>query len=120
METKNEYRKVLVPVDGSDSSFHALEQAFQFSSTEKSWITVVCVAPDYEGDLDTLAVPQQRISQFDRLGRPARLTQLAAGQNGLAGRLVRYGETARTSLDADRIQVVLDSHARQRAPDGHG
>ncbi|MDD5759619.1 MAG: universal stress protein [Desulfobulbaceae bacterium] len=55
MAIKKEYRKVLVPLDGSESSFHALKQAFQFSSTEKSWITVVCVAPDYEGDLDTLA-----------------------------------------------------------------
>jgi nucleotide-binding universal stress UspA family protein len=54
MEIKKEFRKVLVPVDGSESSFHALEQAFQFSSTEKSWITVVCVAPYYQGDLDTL------------------------------------------------------------------
>ncbi len=54
METKNEYRKVLVPVDGSDSSFHALEQAFQFSPTDKSWVTVVCVAPYYQGDFDTL------------------------------------------------------------------
>lgn len=53
MEPK-EYRQVLVPVDGSDSSFHALEQAFQFSSIEKSWITVVCVAPYYQGDLRTL------------------------------------------------------------------
>lgn len=54
MELNKMYREVLVPVDGSDSSFNALEQAFQFSSTDKSWITVACVAPYYQGDLDTL------------------------------------------------------------------
>jgi nucleotide-binding universal stress UspA family protein len=54
MELNDKYRKVLVPVDGSDSSFHALEQAFQFSSPEKNWVTVACVAPYYQGDLDTL------------------------------------------------------------------
>lgn len=56
MELNDTYREVLVPVDGSDSSLHALEQAFQFSSTDKSWITVTCVTPHYHGDLDTLVV----------------------------------------------------------------
>jgi len=56
MELNEKYRDVLVPVDGSDSSYHALEQAFQFSSPGKSWITVACVAPYYKGDLDTLVV----------------------------------------------------------------
>ena len=66
MEMNKEYRKVLVPIDGSESSFHALKQAFQFSSTEKSWITVVCVAPDYEGDLDTLASGNNILQEMRR------------------------------------------------------
>lgn len=66
MNKKKEYRKVLVPIDGSASGFHALEQAFQFSSTEKSWIMVVCVAPDYEGDLDTLVVGDNILKEMRR------------------------------------------------------
>lgn len=50
------YRKMLVAIDGSESSFHALREAFRLAEKERSWITVVCVIPSYEGDLDLLAV----------------------------------------------------------------
>jgi len=49
-------RKILVAVDGSDSSFHALRESFKLASDEKSWITVVSVAPLFEGDLELVGV----------------------------------------------------------------
>ncbi len=50
------YRRILVAFDRSDSSRNALRQAFDLAHREKSWITVVSVAPPYRGDLDFIAV----------------------------------------------------------------
>lgn len=50
------YKKILVAVDGSESSMHALKESFKLANSEKSWITVVSVMPSYEGDLDLISV----------------------------------------------------------------
>src|SRR5487761_2214186 len=50
------YKKILVAFDGSDSSKNALRQAIKLAGTEKSWIKVVSVVPDYQGDLELVGV----------------------------------------------------------------
>jgi nucleotide-binding universal stress UspA family protein len=50
------YRKILVALDGSESSIHALKESFKLASSEKSWITVVSVVPSYEGELELVGV----------------------------------------------------------------
>lgn len=50
------YKKILVAVDGSESSMHGLKESFKLANNEKSWITVVSVVPPYEGDLDLVSV----------------------------------------------------------------
>lgn len=50
------YRKILVAVDGSQTSLHALEESFKLAQNEGSWLTVVSVIPAYTGDLDLVAV----------------------------------------------------------------
>lgn len=50
------YRKILVAVDGSESSKNALKQAFKLACTEGCWITVVSVIPAYTGDLALVGV----------------------------------------------------------------
>ncbi len=50
------YRKILVAFDGSVSSKNALKQAIKLSQTEKSWIKILVVVPDYEGDLELVGV----------------------------------------------------------------
>ena len=45
------YRKILVAIDGSESSKHALRESFKLACDEKCWVTVVSVIPSYEGDL---------------------------------------------------------------------
>ena len=50
------YRKILVAIDGSLSSMHALSESFKFAACEKCWVTVVAVIPHYLGDLDTTSV----------------------------------------------------------------
>lgn len=50
------YRKILSSIDGSISSMHALRESFKFASSAKCWITVMSVAPRYDGDLETTGV----------------------------------------------------------------
>ncbi len=54
--TMGKYKKIIVAIDGSDASIHALRESFRLGTNEKSWITVVAVAPPYEGDLDMVGV----------------------------------------------------------------
>lgn len=54
------YRKILVAVDGSESSLHALRESFKLASNEKSWITVVSVIPSFDGDMELVGVPDIR------------------------------------------------------------
>ncbi len=51
-----EYRKILIAIDGSESSLHALKEALKLATNEKSWVTVVSVIPPYEGDLGSVWV----------------------------------------------------------------
>lgn len=50
------YRKILVAIDGSESSRHALKESFRFAVDEKCWITVVSVVPPYEGELELIGI----------------------------------------------------------------
>ncbi len=50
------YRKILVAIDGSESSMHALRESFKLAVNEKSWITVTSVIPPYEGELELVGV----------------------------------------------------------------
>ena len=50
------YKKILVAVDGSESSRNALLQAFRLAVDEKCWITVTSVIPPFTGDLDLTGV----------------------------------------------------------------
>jgi len=50
------YRKILVAIDGSEASMHALRQSMKLAADEKSWIIVVSVIPKYEGDLGSMWV----------------------------------------------------------------
>ena len=54
------YRKILVAVDGSESSRNALLQAFRFAVDEKCWITVTSVVPPYDGEVEILGVKDIR------------------------------------------------------------
>ena len=72
MKSSAKYSRLLVGVDGSDASLHALREAFKIST---SWVTVVAVTPFYEGDLRLLGVPKS-----DRIIREPCDTALAQAQ----------------------------------------
>ncbi|MBI5074787.1 MAG: universal stress protein [Nitrospirae bacterium] len=75
------YRKILVAIDGSLSSMHALRESFKFAEAEKCWMTVVSVIPPYLGDLDTTSVgnviASMRKPCEDALAEAARLAEEA-------------------------------------------
>ena len=50
------YKKILVAVDGSESSLHALRGVCRLADFEECHITVVGVVPPYEGDLSLVGV----------------------------------------------------------------
>ncbi|MEW5766540.1 MAG: universal stress protein [bacterium] len=50
------YSKILVAIDGSLTSLHALEEFFKLAQNEGNRITVVSVIPPYIGDLALVAV----------------------------------------------------------------
>lgn len=52
----NGHAKILVAFDGSESSKNALKQAIALGERERSWIKVLAVVPDYEGDLELVGV----------------------------------------------------------------
>jgi nucleotide-binding universal stress UspA family protein len=49
-------RNILVALDGSSSSFHALEESIPLAQWGKGGVTVITVAPPYEGDLSLVGV----------------------------------------------------------------
>jgi nucleotide-binding universal stress UspA family protein len=50
------FDRIVVAVDGSESSLHALRQTFPVARAEKSTIRVIAVVPPYEGDLRLVGV----------------------------------------------------------------
>lgn len=55
------YRRILVAVDGSESSKNAFRQACRIALEDKSWLTVITTIPPYE-DLFQMPSIQQKVS----------------------------------------------------------
>ncbi len=53
------YRKILVAVDGSESSRNAFRQACRIVRHDKSWITAIVVIPPYQDQFQTLSVKEK-------------------------------------------------------------
>jgi len=50
------YKKILVAYDGSESAKHALRMAGLLGRLDKSWIKVLAVMPEYQGDLELVGI----------------------------------------------------------------
>lgn len=83
------YSKILVAFDGSESSRNALEQAL--ANFQQSWLKVLVVVPDYDGDLELVGV-----SDLEGLLRGP--TQELEKQ----AREITGGESARVSIEVSR------------------
>ena len=105
------YRKILVAIDGSETSIHALKESFKLALNEKSWITVVAVVPSYQGDLDMTAVG----SIMDLMKKPAEDALEAARKAASAERayiktVIEEGEIHERILDladAENCDLII-------------
>lgn len=94
------YKKILVAIDGSETSIHALKESFKLATNEKSWITVVAVVPSYQGDLDMMAVG----SLMESMRKPAEdalaeAKKTASEERALIKTVLEEGETHERVLD---------------------
>jgi nucleotide-binding universal stress UspA family protein len=108
------YNRLLVAVDGSEESLHALREAFKLSS---NWVTVATVTPFYEGDLNLVGVPQvQRLMREPCDLALAQAQELAAGVGAVIQTVCEAGEPhERISAMADRGSrdlIVMGSKGR--------
>ena len=77
------YRKMLVAIDGSESSFHALRESLKLAQESQSWVTVVSIVPRYEGDLgsmwidnikDSMRIPCERaLSEAEEIAKEEKI-----------------------------------------------
>jgi nucleotide-binding universal stress UspA family protein len=104
-------KKMLVAIDGSESGFNALRQAFRLAAAEKSWITVVCAVPSYEGDLDLVGVG----NIMEAMRRPceealAKAKELAKTDGALIKTVCEEGDPYRRIIDlaeAENAELVI-------------
>lgn len=100
------YRKILVAVDGSDSSRNAFRQACRIARDDKSWITVLSAIPLFE-------------DQFDVLGMKEKVTRtlLEEGEKILTG-IIRISKEEDTFIrpmlkKGSPFEVILDTVAEE-------
>lgn len=93
------YKKILVAIDGSSTSIHALEESFRFAQNEGTWITVVFVIPAYTGDLDLVVgniISSMRKPCEEVLGKTK---DIAEKHNVLIKRVCEEGEPYERIID---------------------
>jgi nucleotide-binding universal stress UspA family protein len=112
------YRKILVAVDGSESSKNALHQAFKLANEEKCWITVTSVVPPYEGEIEILGVKDIRAA----LRKPcddalAEVEKIAKTERMLVKTVCEEGEVYERIVDladAENCDVIIMGRRGQR------
>jgi nucleotide-binding universal stress UspA family protein len=105
------YRKILVAVDGSESSRNALRQAFRLAVDEKCWITVTSVVPPFEGDVDLTGVKDIRASLAKPCEEALReANRIAEEERALIKTVCEEGETYERIVDladAENCGVIV-------------
>jgi nucleotide-binding universal stress UspA family protein len=105
------YRKILVAVDGSESSRNALLQAFKFAVDEKCWITVTSVVPPYDGEVEILGIKDIRASLRKPSEDALREAQkLADTERALIKKVLEEGEIHERIVDladAENCDIII-------------
>jgi len=113
------YRKILVAIDDSPASMHALEEAFKLSRCEQCWITVVTVVPTYEGDLGMTAFGNVARSLREPYEKAlAEAERRAAEQKIMVKTICEYGEPFERIVDlaeAENCDVIVMGRSGKRS-----
>lgn len=105
------YKKIIVAIDGSETSLHALRESFRLATNEKSWITVVAVVPPYQGDLDMVGIGN--ILSLMRKPAEEAMTKakvLASQERALIKTILEEGETHERIIDlaaAEKADLII-------------
>jgi nucleotide-binding universal stress UspA family protein len=100
------YRKILVAVDGSAQSMHALRESLKLAVFEKCWITVVSVALDYNGDLsNTAAIGDLRRALNEPCEQAlAAAMEMARGERALIKTVCEQGDPYERIVDLSEAE----------------
>lgn len=95
------YRRILVAVDGSESSKNAFRQACRIALEDKSWVTVITTIPPYE-DLFQMPSIQEKVSVALRAEGEkivAEIKKIAAEEDTYIKTLLEEGTPFDTIID---------------------
>ncbi len=95
------YRRILVAVDGSESSKNAFRQACRIALEDKSWLTVITTIPSYE-DLFQMPSIQEKVGMALRAeGRKimAEIKEIAAQEDTYIKTILEEGTPFDTIID---------------------
>lgn len=94
------YRKILVAIDGSESSKNALRQAIKLANSEECWITVVSVIPSYSGDLSATFIGDMRKAMAEPCKRAlSEAEEIAKAEKALIKTVCEEGEIYERIVD---------------------
>ena len=113
------YRKLLVAIDGSGPSLHALNESFRFAAHEKCWITVSSVVPAYEGDLELISITDIRSVMRQPCEKAlAEATEMAKKSGALIKTVCEEGEVYERILDlaeAENCTLIIMGRTGQHS-----
>jgi len=114
------YRKILVAVDGSDSSKNAFRQACGIGREDKSWITAITVIPSYEDQFQTLTIKEKVSRALKKEGQKVlqEIVKIADAEDIVVKTVLAEGDTADQIADAAEDGgyelIVMGRHGRGR------
>lgn len=114
------YRKILVAVDGSDSSKNAFRQACRIARDDKSWITVVTTIPLYHDQFDVLSTREkvERALKEDGEKTLAEIKRLADEEDAFIKPRLEEGNAFDTIMDiaedGNFDLIVMGRHGKTR------
>ena len=114
------YRKILVAVDGSESSKNAFRQTCRVSRQDKSWITVITTIPLYQDQFQTLSIREKASKALKVEGEKilADIKKIGDEEDVFIRLLLKEGNPVDTILDIEEENnfdlIVMGRHGKSR------
>jgi nucleotide-binding universal stress UspA family protein len=114
------YRKILVAVDGSNSSRNAFRQACRIARSDESWITAVTAIPLFQDQFDVISTKEKVSSALTREGENilSDIKKIAGEEDVFVKVKLEEGSPADTIIEiADENNfdlIVIGRHGKSR------
>ncbi len=95
------YRKILVAVDGSDSSNNAFRQACKIARQDASWITVITTIPLYQDQFEVLSIKEKVSKTLREDGEKilSEIKEVASEEDAFIRPILEEGSPVNTIID---------------------